>query len=210
MKSYERQATITLKEGLTAEITLSFAPTIISWEIEHGWDNCTVQLIKDGKRLGREFSDSSRTYKVGTVGQMSYDVKIYEDLQRLGLADDTEILTIGKAYIQGDVHAIAKKLNETIKRMYAEVEAEAGEKTDSTKEMERDAKGELDRLNNIIETAEKEGIENLMNESEKRVYLRVYNNAQNEGGEGYIPRIVSREQYEAALVDLAKLQEQSI
>ena len=86
-------------------------------------------------------------------------------------------------------------INAAIEEMEVEIAAEFGVKTE--KEIEREEA--IEEAKKIIALAEKEGIENLMSASEVKVWRRNYNQVNNEGGEGYIPIRISKEQYTKAL-----------
>lgn len=62
---------------------------------------------------------------------------------------------------------------------------------------------EIARLEKIIAKAEKQA--EIPTKAEKAEQLRAYNNLHNEGGEGYVPWIVSLEEYEAAKEELKRL-----
>lgn len=65
---------------------------------------------------------------------------------------------------------------------------------------------EITRLEKIIAKAEQQN--EIPTKAEKAEKLRAYNNLHNEGGEGYVPWIVSREEYETAKEELKKLEEE--
>lgn len=65
---------------------------------------------------------------------------------------------------------------------------------------------EIARLEKIIEKAEQQ--KEIPTTAEKAEQLRAYNNLHNEGGEGYVPWIVSREEYQAAKEELKRLKEE--
>lgn len=62
---------------------------------------------------------------------------------------------------------------------------------------------EIAELEEVIAKAERQ--EALPSEAEKAEWLREYNNAYNEGGEGYVPRVITRDQYDWARQRLAEL-----
>lgn len=65
---------------------------------------------------------------------------------------------------------------------------------------------EIARLEKIIKKAEQQN--ELPTKAEKAAKLKAYNNLHNEGGEGYVPWIVSREEYQAAREELKRLKEE--
>lgn len=189
--NYRKTKTITLKDDVTAKITVSFQPTEVNWEITQGYDLCNVALLKGGKPLGRQYETTQRTFKSITAGKLATS-------QKLSYSADTEIIVIGQALITGDVTRMIKNLNETIEELYAEIEIEAGEKTVSTKEIDKEEKETYDRYAHTVEKAEEQGVDGLMTDAEKTDYLNAYHKVQNEGGQGFLPNIISKEQYEHA------------
>ncbi|MDR9852909.1 hypothetical protein RJP21_04745 [Paenibacillus sp. VCA1] len=89
-------------------------------------------------------------------------------------------------------------INATIKEMKEEVAKEFGTETEEQKQH----KEEVEIAKEIVELAEKEGVDRLMSASEVRDWRRHYNELNNEGGEGYIPTKISKEQYQRALETL--------
>lgn len=102
--------------------------------------------------------------------------------------DEEYITIVGEATTAG--REVADNINETIKQMKEEI----------TGEVEEDK--EIEIAKRIVEQAEKEGIENLMTREKLKKWEESYNNIMNEGGEGYIPRKVTKEDYEKALKKL--------
>lgn len=64
---------------------------------------------------------------------------------------------------------------------------------------------EIKKYQTILEAAEKQ--ENIPTNAEKQAYLKIYRNTYNEGGEGWKPEIISKEEYEYAKKRLKKLEE---
>lgn len=93
-----------------------------------------------------------------------------------------------------------ENISAAIDEMEAELAAEFGVKT--SKEKAREEKIAIAK--DIMERAEKEGVGNLMTEAELKVWRRNYNNLYNEGGEGYIPTRISKEQFDWAMKVLAE------
>lgn len=87
-----------------------------------------------------------------------------------------------------------------IKGAISEMEAELAKEFEVKTEKEE----EIEEAKAIIEAAEKEGIENLMTADQIKTWRKSYNNVMNEGGEGYIPTKVSKEQYQKALEVLGR------
>lgn len=91
----------------------------------------------------------------------------------------------------------AEEINALIKSMENEIiihykgEVKQAKETDVVENAEK-----------IVELAEQQGVEKLMTEKEINAWRKQYNAVVNEGGEGYIPRKISKEQYEQALATL--------
>ena len=62
---------------------------------------------------------------------------------------------------------------------------------------------EIKRLEKIIEAAEKQ--HTMMTRKEQKQWERNYNRINNEGGDGYIPKNICVEDYEAAKAELAEI-----
>ncbi|WP_240416612.1 hypothetical protein [Paenibacillus periandrae] len=91
-------------------------------------------------------------------------------------------------------------IKEAIAQMDAELAAEFGVKSEAQKERDK----QLSEAQAVIEAAECEGVDKLMTEADIKVWRKCYNDLHNEGGEGYIPKKVSKERYEWALGVLGK------
>jgi len=102
--------------------------------------------------------------------------------------DEEYITIVGEATTAG--REVADNINGIIKKMKEEI----------TGEIEEDK--EIETAKSIVAQAEKEGIENLMTETDLKEWKNGYNNIMNEGGEGYLPYKVSKEDYEKALKKL--------
>lgn len=94
-------------------------------------------------------------------------------------------------------------INSAIEEMKAELAKEFNVETQAEKK-ENDEKEEVAEAQAVITQAEAQGIQSLMSDAEIKSWKRSYNDLHNEGGEGYIPSRVSREQYETALKTLSK------
>lgn len=103
-----------------------------------------------------------------------------------------------KAITEGDQAGLA--INEAIREMKEEIAAAFNTKTVEQVEKEN----EIAVAEYIIAKAEKEGVENLMTLAQLKAWKKRYNDFYNEGGEGYIPEKISREQYEQAVQTLNK------
>ena len=92
-----------------------------------------------------------------------------------------------------------KKLFKEVKEQGTTKEAASFEELMKAKKEEK----EIKRLERIIEAAEKQ--HTMMTRKEQKQWERNYNRINNEGGDGYIPKNICVEQYEAAKAELAEI-----
>lgn len=71
------------------------------------------------------------------------------------------------------------------------------------KENEKKKQNEIEEAKRIIEKAEKQ--KDIPNRAEAQRRMKIYNDINNDGGDGYVPYIISLEEYEDAKEKLAKL-----
>lgn len=83
--------------------------------------------------------------------------------------------------------------------IYNNIKAAINEMEEEIKEVESIETEEVEEAKAIVAQVEKEGIENLMTVEEIKVWRKRYNDLHNEGGEGYIPNKISKEQYNKAI-----------
>lgn len=86
-------------------------------------------------------------------------------------------------------------------------EAPADYKAKIAAEKEKEKEREIKKCENLIAKCE-EAIKNqgrLKTKDEAKKWLRNYNNVMNEGGEGFLPRVYTQEEYEVAKKRLAEL-----
>ena len=94
----------------------------------------------------------------------------------------------------GDAVTAGRETGDKIKQAIAEmIEELTGEKEESKEEKKTQVAKE------IVGIAEEQGVENLMTEDQIKVWRENYNNIMNEGGDGYIPQKISKEQHQRAL-----------
>lgn len=89
-----------------------------------------------------------------------------------------------------------KAINKAIADMKEELENDFQVKSNETIKAEKEEIEEIALAKEVVELAEKEGIENLMSAADIKVWRKKYNDLNNEGGEGYIPTRISKEEYE--------------
>jgi hypothetical protein len=181
--TYTASKSINLKAGLDIVVTVTYQPTVMDWEPILGYDLKEVKIVSNGKTIAKD--------GVATVCTP-------ETQKLLGLpVQDTDVLVIGKTIISKLVHELKAQIDEAIAECYAQVEAEAGEETETTKEAKKEEARQIRQAQHIVKIAEATE-EALMTEAEKVEYLKGYNNVVNEGGEGVLPVIVTKEAYAAA------------
>ena len=143
-----------------------------------------VEIINaDGKVIAEDFHANVHNY--GHFSSKSF-------FEKGGLDTNEVYTTVGSIITKGDV---GNEINAAIKEMKAEVEAEFKVVSKESKE----AQEEIEVAKEIIEQAKIEGIENLKSAAGLKVWRKKYNDLHNEGGEGFIPRKISKEAYNYAL-----------
>lgn len=93
---------------------------------------------------------------------------------------------------------VAEEINTLIKEMKKEVALTLKGEVKKVEEFDVVANAK-----NIVEEAKKQGVKNLKTEQEIKEWKKNYNNVVNEGGEGYVPQLISKERYENALKVIA-------
>jgi hypothetical protein len=139
-----------------------------------------VKVIKDGKVLD--------TGLFAKISNYDSNPKWFD---KMGLKKDQLISRVGENAITLGAEA-GKEINEMIEEMKAELN------NDQTQEkIKKEEKAKENQA--IINQAKKEGIRNLMTNEELKSWRVRYNNIHNEGGEGYIPTRITKEQYQKAV-----------
>lgn len=112
---------------------------------------------------------------------------------------------IGKASTEG---LVGKEINKMMKSFEAEIEEEyavySGLKSPA-KKAEEERQEEMAIAQSIIEKAKAIGIDKLPTAAEAQKQLKIYNDVMNEGGEGYLPTIITKEMYEQAKAELREM-----
>ena len=139
-------------------------------------ENAYIAIYVDGKKIDECFS--------GTNWWSLIDVKVKEDYKRIwGLN--------GVAFSPETAEEIEKFLAEVIAAGKNE-EVTAFENQKKSEEREE----EITRYKRIIELAEKQA--DIPKREEKQRRLKEYNDIHNEGGEGWLPTIIDKDEYENA------------
>lgn len=147
-----------------------------------------VKIIKEGKVVAR--ASFAKTHEYNFLSERMYE--------QAGLDKNKSYSTVDRMIAEGA--EVGKAINAAIAEMKAEIEIEfQGES-----EAEKAEKEETEIAQETVRLAEQEGIANLLSAAELRVWRRSYNALYNEGGEGYIPTRISKEEYERAKALLNK------
>lgn len=139
-----------------------------------------VEIIMDGKVFTKSFG----------VDVLEYDRITDTYFDKMGLDHRKKYTRVYKAVTEGEETGLA------IKAAIAEMTAEIEKELQGVSEVEKQEQEAIEIAKEVVELAEKEGIENLLTTAELKVWRIKYNNLYNEGGEGYVPTRISREQYE--------------
>jgi len=178
-----------------------------------------INQVADGIEYGKEFYIKSEVaiIKDGEVIENSrglaeiMDYAGYKNFfERNGLAKDMVLSKVGKCQALGK--EAAEAINEAIKEMREEIAIAFNEQTDAEKSAIKKAAEQAEKIEyyeGVIASAEKEGVENLLTRAELEIWRKEYNDGMNEGGEGYIPTRISKEQYEEALSVIGRMPEKS-
>lgn len=148
-----------------------------------------IDIIKDGIRVTTDSKASEKRYE---------ENEHYYNRNKLNKEDTFSI--VGKAMTLGTETAL--EINKAVREMRDEICLFFCEKTDAEREVIRLANKAIEKRSlakDIVKRAEQEGIDNLLTVKELQKWVKNYNDVVNEGGDGYIPTRVSKEQYEEAI-----------
>ncbi|MBQ2601739.1 MAG: hypothetical protein II584_05070 [Treponema sp.] len=118
--------------------------------------------------------------------------------------DDMMTINFGRDVVVGLTESNKAKVMDAIESLKAEV-TPAGVETEEEKSKREKAESERKHAEYVIAECEKR-LEHgaLKTRAEAKEYLRNYNNAMNEGGEGFLPKIWTVEDYEEAKAVLGR------
>jgi hypothetical protein len=103
---------------------------------------------------------------------------------------------VGSVVIKGSgIFICINGHTEEIMTAYREAVAE-GTSEECKAEEQKEHQAEIERAKELISRAESQ--KDIPTAAEHKIWARNYNNVVNEGGEGYIPVIITKEQYESA------------
>jgi len=185
----------------------------MSKEVKFGKNIARVTVILENRIADLdghliESKDIIKTVKIeivrdGEVVESNHHVGIKEDagiygkeMKAAGLDPNKKYSQVGRAITEGT--EACENIRKAIKEMEEELAIEFEVKTESQKTEEK----EIEIAKETVVAAEKEGIENLLSSSDLEVWREQYNDINNEGEEGYIPRRVSREEFNNAVKKL--------
>lgn len=172
----KKSLTWNTKDGKRVEFVAEYTKVLEGKEI-HEHHNVTVFV--DGKELESTW-----------IGFKILDTK-NESIKKIDGLD--------KVKFTADRAVEIEKLFEEVKELGITKEAAEFEELMKAKKEEK----EIKRLEKIIEAAEKQ--HTMMTRKEQKQWEKNYNRINNEGGEGYIPKSICVEDYEAAKAELAEI-----
>ena len=172
----KKSLTWNTKHGKKVEFVAEYTKVFEDKEV-HEHHNVTVFV--DGKEL------ESTWIGFKTLDTKNENVKKIDGLDKVRFTADRAIEI--------------EKLFKEVKEQGTTKEAASFEELMKAKKEEK----EIKRLERIIEAAEKQ--HTMMTRKEQKQWERNYNRINNEGGDGYIPKNICVEQYEAAKAELAEI-----
>lgn len=193
-----------MRKELVREVAFGRATARITVEMEE-----TEKRVEgfEGIDLGTEVDTSVKIEIVAPNGKVAtedtvavateYNEVFAERFEQGGFDKNGKITMVGKASTAGE--EVATEINQTIKKMKAELAQEFEIKPNEQIEAEKEEAETIEIAKEIVKQAEKEGVEKLMTAEQIKKWRKRYNDIQNEGGEGYIPTRISQEQYKKAL-----------
>jgi len=113
--------------------------------------------------------------------------------------DPKEVYTVIKGIGSTKGEKSGNEINAAIKEMKEELATEFGVKTPEKIKEEKKVEVEQSKAQEIVRLATKQGIENLKTDKEIKIYKENYKMVVNEGGEGFLPELISVEHYRRAL-----------
>ncbi len=154
-----------------------------------------IEIVANGKVVVKETYAKKMTCNV-----------LYEDqYEKYNLNENDVFTRVGNVRTLG--FEAFEAIEGAIVEMKDKLAKEFGEKTETEKADEEVAKAEAEAIEmaeKVVAAAEVEGVKNLRTREQLKTWRKAYNDVNNEGGEGYIPTRVSKEQYEEALKVLGR------
>ena len=165
--------------------------TLQNKNIESDWGNIESNEIE--KKVKIEIVSNGKVVTTQSHVTLIEDNELYSKyMTQQGMDLNKKYSRVGKIATEG------KEAYNNIKNAIEEIEEELAQELEVKTEKEVKQEIKIEEAQEIVKKAEKEGIENLMTEKQLMSWIENCNNIHNEGGEGYIPARVSKEQYNRA------------
>lgn len=198
MKSTELTKRVEVKKGLYITITLKAAKNesnVMADDFGFEFVNTTAVF----EAMGLEFDPrhNATTYDQNTSEELANFRGVTAEIKKHGVITVLTGTVNGK---QSQVTLTGVAAEQLIKDTVNELIEQAQAELNITPSQEKE---EIQEAQAIV--ASVENPEELMTEAEKKEYLKNYNNFMNEGGEGYLPRIITKELYAKAQAKLKEV-----
>jgi len=181
-------------KGIARVTVVSFTDTKLWDGIDMGTVEVTttekIEIVVNGKVVA--------TGNGADLSVMRYNSNTDTYFERAGFDPNKVYTVIGrKIFTEGE--KTGNEIIAAIKEMKEELATEFGVKTIEQAKEEKKVVVEQSKAQEIVRLATKQGIENLKTDKEVKIYKENYKMAVNEGGEGFVPELISVEQYQRAL-----------
>lgn len=201
MKSIELTKRVEVKKGLYITITLKAAKNesnVMADDFGFEFVNTTAVF----EAMGLEFDPrhNATTYDQNTSEELANFRGVTAEIKKHGVITVLTGTVNGK---QSQVTLTGVAAEQLIKDAVNELIEQAQAELNITPSQEKEEEEEIQEAQAIV--ASVENPEELMTEAEKKEYLKNYNNLMNEGGEGYLPRIITKELYAKAQAKLKEV-----
>jgi hypothetical protein len=156
-------------------------------DIEHDLDGDIIII--------REIVESQST-KVFINGELKAKDYAPTEVKEKSCNPSYANIPIGSVVVSGNgTFVCINGHTEEIMTAYREAIAE-GTSEECKAEEKKEHQAEIERAKELISKAESQ--DKIMTKAECKEWIRNYNNLYNEGGEGYVPTLITKEQYESA------------
>ncbi|MFT8710100.1 MAG: hypothetical protein ABF820_11800 [Sporolactobacillus sp.] len=178
----------------TARVTVTYFTT---FNTDFQMENSKIEkltkiaIVKPNGQIALEADDDF--LRVVEDNDMTHTLMI-----KAGMDLNKKYTRVDKAFTLGT--ETYDRIKSIIEELNNQLAKECGIKT----EAEESKEAEIKQAEAIVSAAEKEGIDKLLTAAELKVWRKRYNDINNEGGEGYIPTRISKEDYAKALNILNK------
>lgn len=199
MKSIELTKRVEVKKGLYITITLKAAKNesnVMADDFGFEFVNTTAVF----EAMGLEFDPrhNATTYDQNTSEELANFRGVTAEIKKHGVITVLSGKVNGK---QSQVTLTGVAAEQLIKDAVNELIEQAQAELNITPSQEKEE--EIQEAQAIV--ASVKNPEELMTEAEKKEYLKNYNDLMNEGGEGYLPRIITKELYAKAQAKLKEV-----